>query len=243
MVTATPPTHPAPVTSSRVNGGLFWREDESLKAYLQGAEIVTYDQTSRAGGRPLPVYFRLPENEARQREFPYLVIDQLSWDREVDREMRGPFRLLAADPYCPDGTVPGERYKAQDLPIPIMIRYQIQAWTRFKQQMLWIQNQMALVLPRRFGAINMVANTRANPPTRDDNTVRRMDYFGSVPNESTDPDANANKRLFGRTWTIGISSEILPSDLGVVVTPPVETVVIDLSDRPGYDSVNGSELP
>lgn len=237
MVTATPPTNPWPDISTLINGGLFWREDESLKAYLKAANIVTYDQTSRAGGRSLPVFFRLPENEARQREFPYLVIDQLSWDREVDREMRGPFDLAAADPYCPDGTVPNTRYKAQGLPIPIMIRYQIQAWTRFKQQMLWIQNQMAMVLPRRFGAIEMVASPRANPPTRDDNTVRRMDYFGSVPNESTDPDANANKRLFGRTWTIGISSEILPSDLEAVVTPPVERVVIDPSDRPGYDSV------
>lgn len=237
MVTSTPPSNAWPDTSSYPNGGLFWREDESLKQYLKAANVVVYDQTSPAGGRKIPVFFRLPENEAREREFPYMVIDQLSWDREVDREMRGPLYLDSADPYCPDGTVPNTRYKAQGLPIPIMIRYQIQVWTRFKQQMLWVQNQMALVLPRRFGAINMIANPRANPPTRDDNTVRRMDYFGSVPNESTDPDANANKRLFGRTWTIGVSSEILPSDLGAVVTPPVERVVIDPSDRPGYDSV------
>lgn len=253
-VTVPPPSNPFPVTSEYVNGGLFWREDESLKQYLQGKHIVTFDQSSKAGGRLLKVYFRDPELEIRKREFPYIMIDRLGFERDPEREMRGPFILKPEDPYCPDGTeivtpINGVRmvrrrirgshlfpsegtYQAQDLPIPIVVRYQIQAWARFKQQILWVENQMVTVLPIRFGAIPMATSKFA----RDDDTVRRMDFLGVVSNEAPDPD-NADKRVFARTWTVAISSEILPSDLGRTVGPLVGEVVVDPSDRPGYNSV------
>jgi len=238
-ITVPPPTSAPPVTSTTVNGGLFFREDESLKQYITAKHVVTFDQSSPAGGRVLPVYFRMSETEVRKRTYPFIMIDRLGWERDPEREARGRFVLMADDPYVPDGTVsallPANtfNYKAQDLPIPIVVRYQVTAWTRLKIQMMWVETQMMSVLPARFGAINMLSSKYA----RDDDTVRRMDLLDSAPNDIVDPD-NAGKRLFGRSWTVGISSEILPSDLEATVTSATR-VVIDPSNRPGYESVIG----
>lgn len=255
MVTVPPPTSAAPITSDYVNGGFLFREDESLKQYLNGKHIVTFDQTSEAGGRWVRAYFRNPQGEIRRREYPFILIDRLGWTRDAEREMRGPFRILPTDNYAPDGTVidapvatsrvarrirsnhviPNGAYTAQDLPIPVMVQYQVQAWTRFKVQMMWIENQISTsVLPTRFGAIEMAGSNYA----RDDNTVRRLELLeGPIPNDAPDPE-NEGKRLFGRTWTVAIPSEILPSDLERTVYPLVDEVIIDPSNRPGYDSVN-----
>jgi hypothetical protein len=233
-----PPTSAPPVTSAVLNGGLFFREDESLKQYITAKHVVTFDQSSPVGGRVLPVYFRMSETEVRKRTYPFIMIDRLGWERDPERESRGSFLLMAAEPYIPDGTVsavlPADTftYKAQMLPIPISIRYQVTAWTRFKLQMMWVETQMVNVLPVRFGAINMLSSNYA----RDDDTVRRMDLIDSAPNDIVDPD-NAGKRLFGRSWTVAISSEILPSDLEAAAI--ATRVVIDPSSRPGYESVIG----
>lgn len=255
VVTVPNPTNPWPVTANYVNGGFLWREDESLKQYINNIGVVTFDQTSGSGGRTVPAYFRMSEGELRKREYPFILIDRIGWTRDAEREMRGPFRILATDNYAPDGTtidapvattrvarrvranhlIPsGSTYTAQMLPIPVMVQYQVQAWTRFKKQMMWIENQMStVVFPTRFGAIEMAAS----PEARDDNTVRRLELLeGPIPTDTPDPD-NEGKRLFGRTWTVAIPSEILPSDLERTAGPLVDEVIIDPSDRPGYDSV------
>lgn len=235
MVTVPPPTSAPPDTSTYINGGLFWREDEALKAYLKGKNIVTYDQTSEPGGRKVALYFRFTETEVRRRTYPLITIDRIGWERDSEREMRGPFYLSSDDPYVPDGVTPGDGkdYKSQDLPIPITIQYQITAWTRFKEQMMWVENRMSMeIFPPRFGAINMITSRHA----RDDDTVRRMDFLGSTVLDVIDSE-NPGKRLFGRAWTIGISSEMLQSALERAVGIPVERVLVDPSDRSGYNSV------
>lgn len=255
MVTVPPPSHAPPVTSSFVNGAFLFREDESLKQYIQGHHVVTFDQSSVAGGRVLPVYFRNGETELRTRQYPFILIDRLpSWSIDHSREQRGPYRLKALDAYAPDGTdiedgsttvvrqglrtplsqpPANADYTAQELPIPVNVQYQVSAWTRFKEQMLWIENQMGTqVFPPRFGAINMAPSNYA----RDDNSVRCLDLLGVSHNDMPDPE-NAGKRLFGRVWTVQMSSELLPSDLERAVGPRVARVLVDPSDRSGYDSV------
>lgn len=251
MVTVPAPTNTPPVSWGHVNGGFPWREDESLKAHLKD-NIVVWDQTAPAGGRPVPVYFRMPETETRARTFPYVMIDNLGYERDPEREMVGGYYLSQDVGYHPDGTyVPSagstptvrrqiramnfvNEYSAQMLPVPVMIRYQVQAWMRNRVQAMWITNAMLQLLPNRFGAINMVSVTRPFP-VRDDNTVRRLDLLdGPVHGDAPDPE-QANKRVFSRTWTVGISSEILPSDLERASL--VGQVVVDPPDRAGYSSV------
>lgn len=254
-ITVPAPAHPAPITSTIVNGGFLFREDESLKQYIQGKNVTVFDQSSPSGGRPISVYFRMSETEVRTREYPFIIIDNLGWEIDHTREQRGPYRIKATDHYAPDGTVidngantsirkrlrpvlvqapASSDYTAQDLPIPVNVRYQVSAYARKKIQMMWIENQMTHVFPPRFGAIDMAASNFA----RDDNSVRCLDLLGDSPNNSLDPDGNSGKRIFGHVWTVGISSELLPSDLERALGTRVQEVIVDPSERPGYDSVS-----
>jgi hypothetical protein len=160
----------------------------------------------------------------------------LGWERDPEREHRGMYYLPADDPYTPDTATQNVDYVSTQLPIPVMIRYQVQAWARFRQQLMWIENQMATVLPIRFGAINMTSVSRPYP-VADDHTMRRLELLsGPVPSDASDPDGNANKKIFGLSWTIGITSEYFTAPLngGVAV---VDEVIVDPSGRTGYDSL------
>jgi hypothetical protein len=213
-----------PTTS--LNQGLERREDNSLRKALDGVVLVS--DRSNNPTRPVPAYFRMQQDDARLREYPYILIDGLGMSREVDREHRGP-TYYDGNGYFPMG-IPAEGVVARnDWPIPVMFRYQVATYARFEQhdRQLLVGLLGTSVLRPRFGALDMISS-RTNPDDSvfapDDYSVRRVDTLeGPSPQDAVDSDG---KRLFSMRWTIAISSEVFISDFLALGT--TEEVVLDV---------------
>lgn len=207
-----------------VNDGLILREDASLKAHLGGMTVV--DATSGAGGRNVPVYYRLPEQEARQRNYPYLTIDLLSIARDPTREHRGNYRFAPLNGYMPMTRLPNDQART-DWPIPLLFVYQITSFARFVQHDRQIMAKMMTgPLLERFGALNMV--TTSDSDVVDDNSMRRLDLIsGPTTADSPDP-ADPNKRIFRKAYTVQMSSELFPQELTRATTVLPDEIFIDL---------------
>lgn len=214
------------------NQGLFWRESASLKAHLD--DQILLPSSAYPDGQPVPAYFSLPDGDVRRRQFPYVMIDQLTVRRETDREHRGHLYLGPDSQYRPDGLADDETLQVRsDLPIPLKILFQVSGWSRNRQHQLMMAARFMTLLPERFGALAMVGDRHA----RDDNTDRRMDLeSGPDTSEEIEPgQEDTNKRIFRVTAVVGVSSEIFYADL--VRIPLVERVVIDPASRAGYESI------
>jgi hypothetical protein len=101
-------------------------EDKALRQKLQG--IVVEDQkTGGAPSRTVGVWFGQPDQEIRAQSYPYITIDMIGVTREVDREMRG---LVSPDYLAPEGYDPATSGWSIQMPIPVMIDYQITTYAR-----------------------------------------------------------------------------------------------------------------
>lgn len=203
-----------------LNHGLLLREDMALKKHLQGIRV--HDGTSPAGGREVPVYFRLPEKEARARVYPYFTIDLLLIVRDPAREYRGYVEWPADNPYTPASRHQGVRAYTDYAPMPVLLTYQITHFARMNQHDR--QMMAAMMTDRlltRYTGINMTGSNEAE----DDFSMRRLDILnGPVNADSPDP-ADPNKRIFRKAYTAEMSGEIFPWQIRDVI--PVEEVFID----------------
>jgi hypothetical protein len=224
-------TTPSPV----VNSGLIWRESAALKTHL--ANQIRLADRAHPDGQVVPVYFALPDNDARRRQFPYLLLDFITIRREPDREHRG--RWYAARDidggYRPDGYDPPHNSPvAPELPVPISVVFQISGWSRHRQHALAMVVALMRLLPFRFGSLAMVAD----PHSPDDGTHRRLDLLSGpdLGGSAIEPGQDdPNKRVFPVRATVAVSAEMLPADfltLGVV-----EEVIFDPPSRPGFEGV------
>lgn len=204
------------------NWGYIVREDESLKVHLQG--ITVTDANSPPGGRPVKVYFRLPEQEAQRREYPYITIDMLSITRDPTREYRGTAHFSPLEEYQPPGRQAGDRAQI-DYPIPTVITYQITSHARFVQHDRQIL--AALVtgpLREHFGSLLMVGIGEF--PS--DHSIRRLDIV-SGPTTADQPDpADPNKRIFRKAWTVQVSSEMFAGTILHAAGVAPDKVLIDV---------------
>lgn len=210
------------MTPAPRNHGFLLREDAAIKRHLQGVRV--HDGTSPSGGREVPVFFRLPENEARARTYPYITVDLLTVVRDSEREHRGYLEWGADDPYNPPSKSAHERAWTPDLPVPIQLTYQITHFARFVQHDR--QMMAAMVTDRlltRYSGVDMGTTNEVD----DDFSTRRLDIMnGPITADSPDP-ADPNKRIFRKAYTAVMSSEIFTRDINGVI--PVEDVLIDLT--------------
>lgn len=181
-------------------------EDRAVKAKLQGLTVT--DVNAPAGGRPVPVRYRVPESELAKQTFPLIVIEHAGLEKADEREHRGPVYL----PYAPEGSpswwqngdasydVTQSPYIV-DFPIPYDIRYRVLVFTRLSEHDIALASAMAQFdrIPARFGFVTIP----------EDGTVRRMDLLGGP--ELVDTRDEDGKRLFRREYLISVSSEMLPS--------------------------------
>jgi hypothetical protein len=202
------------------NDGLILREDAALKAHLQG--VTVRDVSSPATRRKVDVYFRLPEQEAKRRVYPYITIDLLAITRDAEREYRGPYYFSEHEGYCPPTRTP-EDNSITEYPIPLLFTYQVTSFARFIQHDLQIVAQMLTnQLAERFGAVAMVTTSEVV----DDNSVRRLDVVSGPTDVSVPDPTDPSKRIFRKAWTVTMSSEYFPSEL--LQLPLVETVIVDV---------------
>jgi hypothetical protein len=167
-------------------------EDKALREKLQG--IVVHDQKSDATSTPrqVGVFFGQPDQEIRAQVYPYITIDLIDINRDMEREMRG---KTNASYLVPDGmTINAGEFFETDLPIPVSLDYQVTAYSRNPVHDRTLMAQLLQSkLPFRFGYLEL-----------DDNTIRRLDITDVSKRDMTE----AGKRLFMNAVTVRVSSEI-----------------------------------
>lgn len=189
-------------------------EDEALKTKLQGLTVNDVNNPNR----PVPVWFRLPEPEARTITYPNVVIERISYEVDHDREHRGYVQLG----YTPDGFPAAADPTSlatglyTDFPIPYLFNYAVIVQSRNVLHDISIQSQLTdlAYLPPRFGYLEIP----------EDGTIRRLDLLG-IDNMDTIVD---NKRLFRKSYTIQVSSELTLQQIDEIVA--VGFVNIELYD-------------
>jgi hypothetical protein len=208
-------------------------EDRALKAKFAGIRVQ--DSTAPPEGRPVGVRFRLPETEMADLNFPLIVIEHQSIERDPEREHRGgPITL----PYAPEGlewwadqeTDPDaldpskSPYEVPEFPVPYNIDYVVTVYSRDALHNVQIAAELARNprIPGRFGFLEIP----------EDGTIRRIDMLGG-PELSTRRDENG-KRIFQQHYVLRVSTELLPSDIKTLAR--VIGVDIDLKQ---YSDVYG----
>lgn len=220
-----------------LNAGWINREDLALKQRLAGIRVPVANEQRQVDtdgdddGEPVvtygklravPVFFRLPEDEQRRRIYPYITIDFLTAVRDVEREHRGVADYgLTANAYTPPG-MPADGGRTE-IPVPYQLQYQVTQWSRYNRHDRQIMTELLTTrLEPRFGYLEMVP-VDGLP---DDGSLRRMDLLsGPVNGDRRDAEG---KRLFVKSYTVGISSELFHSDFQRLAA--VGRVVLDITE-------------
>lgn len=203
------------------NAGFLIREDMALRERLTGMKV--FANNGPTDGIPVPVYFRLPEDEVRARSFPYVIIDFLAVARDATREHRGVTSM--PDGYHPPGVPNGVHI---DFPIPVNLSYQVSTFTRNVQQDRQLVGQLITRLPVRFGALEMSA-ARGAP---DDNSMRRLDLTSGPVTRDT---KEGGKRIFSKVYSLSIASELIFAEIGLLAE--VRQIFLDPPTATGYSGV------
>ena len=204
-------------------------EDEALRERLQG--IVVHDQKSdaTATARQVGVFFGQPDQEIRAQVYPYITIDMIDINRDMEREMRG---KTHAAYLVPDGMTfsAGETYET-DLPIPVTIDYQITAYSRNPRHDRSLMAQLLQSkLPFRFGYLEIVEKSvTVGQTTTNTNTMRRLDVLDVSKRDMTE----SGKRLFMNAVTVRVSSEIPQETYRKLIgVQQVDIAVIRVTSKP-----------
>lgn len=198
-------------------------EDAALKFKLQG--LLVSDPNSPAGGRRVPVRFRLPETELANLNYPILVIEHAGLYPAPEREHRGWLQY----PYAPEGHAtwwregvdlvydPADSPYYQYWPLPYNFDYQVTLYGRSMPehiQPLVAQLATEKYLPYHFGYLDVPQ----------DRTIRTMQLIGGP--EFRQGKDNDGKRRHEVRYRVRIFSELVPP---IPPIPPVTDVHVDLS--------------
>jgi hypothetical protein len=202
-------------------------EDSSLKMKLQGLTVT--DANAPAGGRTVPVRYRLPEDELAGLSYPVIIIEHAGLYPAPEREHRGRIQL----PYAPEGFQPWysgpENAVVADspyyayFPMPYNFDYNVTVYARFMTQ--HAQPLAAILateqyLPAKFGFLTIPQ----------DGTVRSMFLMGG-PEFGYGKDEDG-KRMITVSYRIRVFSELVQGVQSMVAyggtLVPVNTVNLDL---------------
>ena len=188
-----------------------------------------FDGNAPAGGRPVPVRYRLPQDELANLSYPIIIIEHAGLYPAPEREHRGYIQL----PYAPEGYQPW--YSGPDnawvadspyysyFPMPYNFDYIITLYARFMAQ--HVQPLAATLateryLPAKFGYLDVPQ----------DGTVRSM-FLQGGPEFGYGKDEDG-KRMISVTYRVRVFSELVGDIQSMVAyggtLVPVNTVDIDL---------------
>lgn len=205
-------------------------EDKALKNKLQG--LMVHDATSGAG-RKVTVRYRNPEYELADATYPMILISHSRVSRDEEREHRGMVNLH----YAPEGyaswadmTDPTQSPYMAQMPIPVNVDYQIDAYSRKETHLIEMTGALTgfHFLPARFGYL----------PIGEDGTVRRLDLLGGP--EYSESKDEQGKRLFIASWVIRVSSELFLDDIRTLT--PAQRILISWLDKRYFDEGHTVEL-
>ncbi|MEU1816091.1 Ig domain-containing protein [Streptomyces roseifaciens] len=205
-------------------------EDRALKQKLQG--LLVHDATAPPTGRKVVVRYKNPEYELADSVYPLILLSHTRISKDEEREARGVVQVqYAPEGYAtwPDMADPSKSPYLAEMPIPLNIDYQVDAYCRKELHLIELIDQLITYhrLPHRFGYL-------AVP---EDGTVRRLDLLGGPDfYESKD---ELGKRLFCATWAIRVSAEVFLYD--ILTLTPAQRVLIDFYDKAAWDA--GHRVP
>jgi len=207
--------------------GWLRNEDSALKAKIQ--DLLVFDENAPAAGRPVPVRYRLPQDELANLSYPIIIIRHAGLYPDPEREHRGYVTL----PYAPEGysqwwsddtqaDVTMSPYYA-NFPMPYRFNYEIVLYARFMNahvQPLVAQLATQAYLPAKWGYLEVPQ----------DGTIRSMFLLGG-PEFSYGQDEDG-KRMIKVTYLISVFSELVENVQSLVpfggTLVPVNTVDLDL---------------
>jgi hypothetical protein len=186
----------------------IYNEDGALKLLLQG--ITVQDANASVSGRPVPVRYRLPEDELSTLSYPIIIIEHNGILPDPTRETRTAYPGFFQFPYAPEGYAPwwapnavhidplASPYYTTDWPIPYNIDYTVTVYCR--KMVEHLQPIVATLatnayLPYKFGYL----------PIPQDNTLRSMFVIGG-PEIEYGKDGD-NKRLLRATYKVRVLTE------------------------------------
>lgn len=201
--------------------GLGWliAEDDALKKYLQGLTVM--DASSGVGGRPVEVWYRLPEAEQRERTYPYIVIDLIDIREANERAQVNRIKVSSMH-YSPPDPLPAEingKTITSDRPVPVDIVYQIMAVSRSARHDRQLQAALWRKFPGKWGAL-YVPN---------DETARTMQLQGRT---STYDNDEYGKRTFRTMYTVSVASELWPTVIKQIQNITEIIIGIDFTGDP-----------
>lgn len=203
-------------------------EDSALKKKLQG--LVVFDENGPSTGRPVPVRYRLPQDELAGLSYPIIIIEHAGMIPDHEREHRGRIQL----PYAPEGFTPwydgpGNAVVANspyyaDFPMPWRLNYQITLYARFMVEHI-------MPLRAALAAESYLHPKFAYLDIPQDGTTRSMFLTGG-PEDGYGTDEDG-KRLLKVTYLVSVFTELaenvqsMKTYGGTLV--PVSAVNLDLS--------------
>jgi hypothetical protein len=214
----------------------IYNEDGALKLKLQGLTVVDPNNSSR----PVPVRYRLPEDELATLSYPCIIIEHQGINPAPEREHRGYIQLQ----YAPEGLPiwwpqfatsydPTLSPYYSWFPLPYNMDYSVTVYTRKMAEHL--QPLLATLatenyLPYHFGYLDIPQ----------DGTVRNM-FLMQGPQIEYGKDKD-DKRLFRATYMIRVMTEIIPTVFNVNLAGIVTQINLDLGCYSNPDNLSSEEL-
>jgi hypothetical protein len=182
----------------------IYNEDAALKLKLQGLTVSDANNPAR----PVPVRYRLPEDELATLTYPIVIIEHLPMSFARERAHRNFLKLN----YAPDGFPiwwdpakntfdPNESPYMSEFPLPVNLDYKVTIYCRKMVEHLQpLIAQLALqpYLPFQFGFLDVPQ----------DGTIRNM-FLMEGPETEYGKDQD-NKRLFRCSYMVRVMSEVIP---------------------------------
>jgi hypothetical protein len=190
------------------------REDEALKALLQGIEVSDEkDQT-----RPVGVWFANPDVEIRQQQYPYLTIELIGVNWASYRQHSGIW--VDNDRQGTEVPVNGQVYEYQ-MPVTWDLMYQITSYARHPRHDRAI---IAYLLNGKFRAKTSFLPVLNELGT--ESAWRHISLEGFAKRDMVED----GRKLFRNVFTVLVTSESVPVDGSS--TGQVQNVLIN--DDPNY---------
>jgi hypothetical protein len=220
-------------------------EDMALKFKLQGLTVSDANMSNR----PVPVRYRLPEDELATLTYPSIIIEHIGFFPDPSREHRGYCQL----PYAPEGYAPWWPAVSDNIPVVISGQEIYSGTYQYPQEVdgapffnpddspYWsyfplpynFDYRVTIYCRKMLGHLQPLMAQLATEPylpyhfgylnVPQDGTIRTMLLMGGPEIEyGKDKD---DKRLFRATYMVRVCSEIVPT---VYQNVPVEQINLDL---------------
>jgi hypothetical protein len=137
-------------------------EDDLLKSKLSGMEVT---DARSPDGRPVKVWYRHPEMELREQDYPFMVIDLYNVSEALERAQRGgQMRPTVTSYRPPEYTEPtAGRIHVSEWPVAMNLDYQVTTYARNIQHDRQMMRNVWTQFPGRYGSLGGNASPYVRP--------------------------------------------------------------------------------